>query len=65
MQAHGVLLTVTFVVILPISVVIAHSMRSTWGPNLWFQIHRALGVSHLLLSHHLLSVRYLIHILAV
>jgi hypothetical protein len=43
-QAHGVLMAVVFVVILPVSVVIAHSMRDTWGPRLWFQIHRGMGV---------------------
>ncbi|CAL8468983.1 g8524 [Coccomyxa elongata] len=42
--AHGVLMTVAWAVILPISVAIAFSMRKTWGPRTWFQIHRALGV---------------------
>ena len=35
---------VALIVMLPISVVIAATMRSTLGPSMWFQIHRALGV---------------------
>lgn len=43
-QAHGVLMTVAWTIILPISIVIASTMRTTLKPGLWFQIHRALGV---------------------
>lgn len=36
---------IALIVILPISVVIAATLRSTLSPSYWFQIHRALGVS--------------------
>ena len=36
---------IALIVMLPISVVIAATMRSNLGPSMWFQIHRALGVS--------------------
>ena len=36
---------IALIVMLPISVVIAATMRSTLGPSIWFQIHRTLGVS--------------------
>lgn len=45
-QAHGVLMTVAWAIILPISIVIAHSLRSTLKNDVWFQVHRALGVSY-------------------
>ena len=43
-QAHGVLMVVSIVILLPISAAIARTMRGTWGPSLWFQLHRAFGV---------------------
>ncbi|CAL8468982.1 g8523 [Coccomyxa elongata] len=43
-KAHGVLMSVAWTIILPISIVIASTMRTTLLPGLWFQIHRALGV---------------------
>lgn len=45
LQAHGVIMVVSLVFLASISVAIAHSMRDTWGPRLWFQIHRGLNVS--------------------
>ena len=45
LQAHGWLMGIALIVILPISVVIAATLRSTLSPSYWFQIHRALGVS--------------------
>lgn len=36
---------IALIILLPISVVFAATMRSTPGPTIWFQIHRALGVS--------------------
>lgn len=43
---------IALIVMLPISVVIAATMRSTLGPSMWFQIHRALGVSQHMSAHH-------------
>ncbi|BDA43017.1 probable cytochrome b561 and DOMON domain-containing protein At3g61 at C-terminar half [Coccomyxa sp. Obi] len=43
-KAHGVLMSVAWTIILPISIVIATTMRTTLKPGIWFQIHRALGV---------------------
>ena len=37
-------MVVSLAIILPISVAIAHAMRDTWGPRLWFQIHRGANV---------------------
>lgn len=49
-QAHGVMMVVSLVFLLPISVAIAHSMRDTWGfgraKPLWFQVHRGANVRH-------------------
>ena len=45
LQAHGWLMGVALIIILPISAVIAATLRSTLSPSYWFQIHRALGVS--------------------
>lgn len=42
-QAHGVLMVVAWVFILPISVAIARTCKGC--DPLWFQLHRALGVS--------------------
>ena len=36
---------IALIVMLPISIVVAATMRFTLGPSMWFQIHRALGVS--------------------
>ena len=43
---------IALIVMLPISVVIAATMRFTLGPSMWFQIHRALGVSQHMSAHH-------------
>ena len=43
-QAHGVIMVVALAILVPMSVGIAHSMRGSWGPRLWFQLHRAMGV---------------------
>ena len=45
LQCHGVLMAVVFVVVLPVSVVIAATFRKAQGSNLWFQVHRMIGVS--------------------
>ena len=45
LQAHGALMAVSFVAILPISVIFAATRDRLWGPNIWFQAHRALNVS--------------------
>jgi hypothetical protein len=44
LQAHGVLMVVALTIFLPLSVVVAHAMRDTWGSRLWFQIHRSANV---------------------
>lgn len=43
MQAHGVLMVVAWIFILPISVAIARTCKGFRTP-LWFHLHRALGV---------------------
>ena len=43
-QAHGVIMVVALAILVPLSVGIAHSMRGSWGPRLWFQLHRGMGV---------------------
>jgi hypothetical protein len=45
LQAHGWLMGIALIIILPISAVIAATLRSILSPSYWFQIHRALGVS--------------------
>ena len=45
LQSHGVLMAVIFVVVLPVSVVIAATFKRPQGSSTWFQVHRALGVS--------------------
>ena len=45
LQSHGVLMAVVFVVILPVSVVIAATFKRPQGSNIWFQVHRTIGVS--------------------
>ena len=51
LQAHGVLMAVSFVAILPISAIFAATRDRLFGPRVWFQTHRALGVRHLPFSH--------------
>ena len=46
LQAHGVLMAVSFVAIIPISVIISSSRHRFLGSS-WLQIHRALGVRQL------------------
>ena len=46
LQAHGVLMAVSFVAIIPISVIISSTRHRFLGSS-WLQIHRALGVSRL------------------
>jgi len=38
-------MAVSFVAILPISVMFAATKDRLWGPSVWFQTHRALNVS--------------------
>ena len=45
LQAHGALMAVSFVVILPISVIIAATWRGAPNSSAWFQAHRTIGVS--------------------
>lgn len=42
-QAHGVLMVVAWIFILPISVAVARTCKGFRTP-LWFHLHRALGV---------------------
>ena len=49
LQAHGVLMAVSFVAIIPISVIISSTRHRFLGSS-WLQIHRALGVRQLHLS---------------
>ena len=42
-QAHGVLMVVAWIFILPISVAVARTCKGLKTP-LWFHLHRALGV---------------------
>ena len=46
LQAHGVIMAVSFVAIIPISVIISSSRHRFLGSS-WLQIHRALGVRQL------------------
>ena len=50
LQAHGVLMAVSFVAIIPISVIISSTRHRFLGSS-WLQIHRALGVRQLHLLH--------------
>ncbi len=43
-QAHGWLMGIALIILLPISMIVAATLRSTVRPSYWFQIHRALGV---------------------
>ncbi len=45
LQVHGVFMAVSFVALLPISVIFAATRDRLWGPRIWFQAHRALNVS--------------------
>ena len=45
LQVHGVFMAVSFVALLPISVIFAATRDRLWGPRIWFQTHRALNVS--------------------
>ena len=38
-------MAVSFVALLPISVIFAATRDRLWGPRIWFQTHRALNVS--------------------
>lgn len=51
LQAHGVLMAVSFVAILPISAIFAATRDRLLGPRVWFQTHKSLGVRHLPFSH--------------
>ncbi len=45
LQVHGVFMAVSFVALLPISVIFAATRDRLWGPRIWFQAHRAINVS--------------------
>ena len=50
LQVHGVFMAVSFVALLPISVIFAATRDRLWGPRIWFQAHRAINVSTSLLD---------------